>query len=138
MSATLPRHAGRRAASSILRRRAARSQAVRQSFATLVEPEQKVRSNRPARTGTGVTPLTPSPQDPVELDQVTTLPNGVRVATEALPGHFSGIGVYVEAGSRYEKPSLSGVSHIIDRLAFKVLDSPPELSRGAAVLTSSI
>lgn len=99
MSAT---HAGRRAASSILRRRAARSQAVRRSFATVVEPEQK---------------------DPVELDQVTALPNGIRVATEALPGHFSGIGVYVEAGSRYEKQSLSGVSHIIDRLAFKSTSS---------------
>jgi processing peptidase subunit alpha len=58
-------------------------------------------------------------RDPVELDQITTLPNGVRVATEALPGHFSGIGVYVDAGSRYENDALRGVSHIIDRLAFK-------------------
>ncbi|KAK8157318.1 putative mitochondrial processing peptidase alpha subunit [Phyllosticta citrichinensis] len=58
-------------------------------------------------------------QDPAELDQITTLPNGIRVATEALPGHFSGIGVYVDAGSRYETPELRGVSHIIDRLAFK-------------------
>ncbi len=60
-----------------------------------------------------------SVQDPVELDQITTLPNGVRVATEALPGHFSAIGVYVDAGSRYENDALRGVSHIIDRLAFK-------------------
>jgi processing peptidase subunit alpha len=58
-------------------------------------------------------------QDPVELDQITTLPNGIRVATEALPGHFSGIGVYVDAGSRYENEALRGVSHIVDRLAFK-------------------
>ncbi|KAF2138764.1 uncharacterized protein K452DRAFT_352895 [Aplosporella prunicola CBS 121167] len=58
-------------------------------------------------------------KDPVQLDQLTTLPNGIRVATEALPGHFSGIGVYVDAGSRYETPELCGVSHIIDRLAFK-------------------
>ncbi|KAF2106239.1 mitochondrial-processing peptidase-like protein subunit alpha [Lophiotrema nucula] len=58
-------------------------------------------------------------EDPVELDQITTLPNGIRVATEALPGHFSGIGVYVDAGSRYENNALRGVSHIIDRLAFK-------------------
>jgi processing peptidase subunit alpha len=47
------------------------------------------------------------------------LSNGVRIATEALPGHFSGIGVYVDAGSRYENEGLRGVSHIIDRLAFK-------------------
>ena len=55
----------------------------------------------------------------MELDEITTLPNGIRVATEALPGHFSGIGVYVDAGSRYENDALRGVSHIIDRLAFK-------------------
>ncbi|KAF2489922.1 hypothetical protein BU16DRAFT_567016 [Lophium mytilinum] len=58
-------------------------------------------------------------KDPAELDQITTLPNGIRVATEALPGHFSGIGVYVDAGSRYENEALRGVSHIVDRLAFK-------------------
>ena len=45
------------------------------------------------------------------------------MATEALPGHFSGIGVYVDAGSRYENEELRGVSHIVDRLAFKVLSS---------------
>lgn len=59
------------------------------------------------------------PQDPVELDRITQLPNGVRVATESLPGPFSGVGVYIDAGSRYEDESLRGVSHIIDRLAFK-------------------
>ncbi|TEY60566.1 hypothetical protein BOTCAL_0180g00010 [Botryotinia calthae] len=68
------------------------------SLATIVEPIQK---------------------DPAELDQITALPNGVRVATEALPGHFSGIGVYIDAGSRYENEDLRGVSHIMDRLAFK-------------------
>lgn len=41
------------------------------------------------------------------------------MATEALPGHFSGIGVYIDAGSRYENEHLRGVSHIMDRLAFK-------------------
>lgn len=61
----------------------------------------------------------PPARDPTELDQITTLSNGIRVATEALPGHFSGIGVYIDAGSRYENDALRGVSHIIDRLAFK-------------------
>lgn len=58
-------------------------------------------------------------QEPTELDHITTLPNGVRVASEALPGSFSGVGVYIEAGSRFENAPLSGVSHIVDRLAFK-------------------
>ncbi|OAL37096.1 hypothetical protein AYO20_03573 [Fonsecaea nubica] len=61
----------------------------------------------------------PLHKDPVELDHITQLPNGVRVATESLPGPFSGVGVYLDAGSRYEDDSLRGVSHIVDRLAFK-------------------
>ncbi|KAI4749405.1 hypothetical protein E4T50_00281 [Aureobasidium sp. EXF-12298] len=60
-----------------------------------------------------------STKNPTDLDQVTTLSNGVRVASEAVPGAFSGIGVYIDAGSRYENDALRGVSHIIDRLAFK-------------------
>ena len=59
-------------------------------------------------------------QDPTEFDDISTLPNGIRVATEALPGPFAGIGVYIDAGSRYENQELCGVSHIVDRLAFKV------------------
>ena len=59
-------------------------------------------------------------QEPTDLDQVTRLPNGIRVATEALPGAFSGVGVYIDAGSRYESDEHRGVSHIVDRLAFKV------------------
>ena len=59
-------------------------------------------------------------KDPIDFGQITTLPNGIRVATEALPGPFSGVGVYVDGGSRYEDEELRGVSHIIDRLAFKV------------------
>ncbi|KAI1654276.1 peptidase M16 inactive domain-containing protein [Daldinia decipiens] len=60
----------------------------------------------------------PSAKEPTELDHISTLPNGVRVASEALPGSFSGVGVYIEAGSRFENTYLSGVSHIADRLAF--------------------
>ncbi|KFY28444.1 hypothetical protein V491_00457 [Pseudogymnoascus sp. VKM F-3775] len=74
------------------------SSIARRSLATVIEPIQK---------------------DPAELDEITTLSNGVRVATEALPGHFSGVGVYIDAGSRYENEHLRGVSHIMDRLAFK-------------------
>lgn len=58
-----------------------------------------------------------APSPPV---QISTLPNNIRVATESTPGHFSSVGLYVDAGSRYESPSTSGVSHFIDRMAFKV------------------
>ncbi|KAG0750036.1 hypothetical protein G6F62_001186 [Rhizopus arrhizus] len=53
------------------------------------------------------------------LCKITTLPNGIRVTSENTPGHFSAVGVYVDAGSRYETAKVRGVSHILDRLAFK-------------------
>jgi hypothetical protein len=87
-------------------------------LATAVDTRQKVCYSQEAMRKRALT----STKDPAEFDQVTTLPNGVRVATEALPGPFSGIGVYVDAGSRYEDEELRGVSHIIDRLAFKVME----------------
>ncbi|KAJ1981511.1 Mitochondrial-processing peptidase subunit alpha [Dimargaris xerosporica] len=53
------------------------------------------------------------------LAKITTLPNGVRIATQNTPGYFCGLGVYVDAGSRCETPATSGSCHLIDRLAFK-------------------
>lgn len=53
---------------------------------------------------------------------IDKLANGVRVATDTTPGHFSAVGIYVDTGSRFERtwvPGESGVSHLIDRLAFK-------------------
>lgn len=63
--------------------------------------------------------VVPAARDPAKLDEITTLANGVRVASEALPDAFSGVGVYIDGGSRYESDYLRGTSHIMDRLAFK-------------------
>lgn len=73
----------------------------------------------PRAVSRSLSTINDSAKDPAELEQITTLANGVRVATESLPGPFAGVGVYVDAGSRYEDESLRGVSHIMDRLAFK-------------------
>lgn len=51
--------------------------------------------------------------------ELTTLKNGLRIITDSTPGHFSALGAYVDAGSRFEDPKNSGLSHIIDRLAWK-------------------
>ncbi|GMK59112.1 hypothetical protein CspeluHIS016_0701270 [Cutaneotrichosporon spelunceum] len=59
---------------------------------------------------------------PGPVTQVSTLPNRVRVTTEASPGHFHAVGVYVDAGSRFESQRTSGTSHLLDRLAFKSTD----------------
>jgi predicted Zn-dependent peptidase len=50
----------------------------------------------------------------------STLANGLRVLTEAMPQVLStSIGIWVENGSRYESPDESGVSHFIEHLLFK-------------------
>ena len=55
-----------------------------------------------------------------ETLKITTLPNGVRIATCALPGFNScSIGFNVEMGSRYEKASQAGWSHFLEHMAFK-------------------
>jgi predicted Zn-dependent peptidase len=50
----------------------------------------------------------------------TTLPGGLRVVTEAMPGSRSAaVGVWVGVGSRDEAPSLAGASHFLEHLLFK-------------------
>jgi predicted Zn-dependent peptidase len=52
--------------------------------------------------------------------RVTRLPNGVTVATEAMPGVATAtLGVWVGAGSRHERADESGLSHLIEHMAFK-------------------
>lgn len=48
------------------------------------------------------------------------LDNGVRVITEAMPGVPSvTLGIWVENGSRYERPAQAGISHYLEHLFFK-------------------
>jgi predicted Zn-dependent peptidase len=50
----------------------------------------------------------------------TTLPGGLRVVTEAMPGVRSvSVGVWVPVGSRDETPSVAGSSHFLEHLLFK-------------------
>ena len=51
---------------------------------------------------------------------ITTLANGLRVVTEAMPGLGSvALGVFVEAGSRHEAPRENGIAHFLEHMAFK-------------------
>jgi predicted Zn-dependent peptidase len=50
----------------------------------------------------------------------TTLPSGLRIITEQVPGQRSAtIGVWVAVGSRDESPALHGCSHFLEHLLFK-------------------
>jgi predicted Zn-dependent peptidase len=52
--------------------------------------------------------------------QKTTLPNGVRVITEAIPHVRSlSLGLWIETGSRDESPAKNGISHFIEHMVFK-------------------
>ena len=51
---------------------------------------------------------------------ITTLPNGVKVMSEQLPGvSFSNIGVWIDAGSRFETRENNGVAHFLEHMNFK-------------------
>lgn len=52
--------------------------------------------------------------------QVTTLPNGLRVATEQLPfAETTTLGVWINSGSRFETDSSNGAAHFLEHILFK-------------------
>ncbi len=54
------------------------------------------------------------------MEQVTALPNGVRVVTIRLPHSASAsVSVFVRTGSRNESARLNGISHVVEHMAFK-------------------
>lgn len=52
--------------------------------------------------------------------QVTRLSNGLRVASEKVPHSSTAtVGVWIDAGSRYETDSSNGTAHFLEHMAFK-------------------
>lgn len=49
---------------------------------------------------------------------ITTLPNGLRVASEQKFGTFCTVGILVNAGSRHEARYPAGVTHLLEKLSF--------------------
>jgi processing peptidase subunit beta len=51
---------------------------------------------------------------------VTTLDSGLRVASETVVGSETAtVGVWIDAGSRYETEQNNGVAHFLEHLSFK-------------------
>ncbi|PHT52140.1 putative mitochondrial-processing peptidase subunit alpha-1 [Capsicum baccatum] len=65
--------------------------------------------------------LSPPLPDYVEpaKTQITTLANGLKVASEASVNPAASIGLYVDCGSIYETPASYGATHLLERMAFK-------------------
>ncbi|MDB6175899.1 pitrilysin family protein [Paracoccus sp. Z330] len=52
--------------------------------------------------------------------RLTTLPNGLRIATRNMPGlHSASLGVWVSAGGRNERVDQNGIAHFLEHMAFK-------------------
>ncbi|WP_347140183.1 pitrilysin family protein [Paracoccus sp. SSK6] len=52
--------------------------------------------------------------------QITTLSNGLRIATRLMPGlHSAALGVWVSAGGRNERSEQNGIAHFLEHMAFK-------------------
>ncbi|CAH8255351.1 unnamed protein product [Arabidopsis lyrata] len=65
--------------------------------------------------------LPPPLADKVEPSKlkITTLPNGLKIASETSPNPAASIGLYVDCGSIYEAPYFHGATHLLERMAFK-------------------
>lgn len=54
------------------------------------------------------------------LTQVSTLPNGLTVASETVPGaQTATVGVWIDSGSRSETARSNGTAHFLEHMAFK-------------------
>ncbi|KAH9616072.1 hypothetical protein KSS87_019472 [Heliosperma pusillum] len=54
------------------------------------------------------------------MTRVTTLPNGLRVATESdLAAKTATVGVWIDAGSRFESDETNGTAHFLEHILFK-------------------
>ncbi|KAF8976250.1 Mitochondrial-processing peptidase subunit alpha [Entomortierella lignicola] len=105
-------------AGSLVNRMNNHQQASLQSENHIKTPDS-IHSKTPASSATITKPISSTTSNGSLVSKISRLPNGVRIATEASQGHFASLGVYIDAGSRYEDDNTRGVSHILDRLAFK-------------------
>jgi len=78
-----------------------------------------------ADTYPGTPELTGKPNtDPVTTN-ITTLPNGIRVASIYSPSPVVSVGVYVTSGSRHETRAETGTTHFLKHLAFQSTRTMP-------------
>ncbi|GLJ20078.1 hypothetical protein SUGI_0364390 [Cryptomeria japonica] len=68
--------------------------------------------------GVKLPPSLPDYIEPIKTN-ITTLPNGLKVASESSLSPTASIGLYVDCGSVYETPLSSGATHLLKQMAFK-------------------
>eukprot|EP00924_Labyrinthula_sp_SR-Ha-C_P011073 maker-scaffold_51-snap-gene-0.5-mRNA-1 protein AED:0.01 eAED:0.01 QI:409/1/1/1/1/1/3/412/470 len=65
--------------------------------------------------------------------KVTTLDNGIRVATEHSPEKSATIGLWLSAGSRYETEETNGVAHFLEHMFFKGTPTRSQLTLESSI-----
>jgi mitochondrial-processing peptidase subunit beta len=92
-----------------------------EAFSIQEKEKHKQFSKSPIMDNFGELPLgeIPNPLKYARPFNVTTLSNGIRVATEYWPSKTSAIGVFIGAGSRDETIETSGAAHFLEHLHFK-------------------
>ncbi|KAJ0090524.1 hypothetical protein Patl1_13388 [Pistacia atlantica] len=68
--------------------------------------------------GVSLPPSLPDYVEPAKT-KITTLPNGVKIASETSVSPAASIGLYVDCGSIYESPISFGATHLLERMAFR-------------------
>ena len=62
--------------------------------------------------------------------EVTRLPSGLSVVTDRMPRlETASLGVWIGSGSRNEKPDEHGISHLLEHMAFKGVESTGYFAR---------
>ncbi|KAL6070425.1 Mitochondrial-processing peptidase subunit alpha, variant 2 [Balamuthia mandrillaris] len=102
---------------AVAKRRAEKKQRLQEESKNLTSQRQPTVSMREPFPGTPE----PLPLSALKrpVTRVTTMPNGLRVASEECYGQVSTVGVFVNAGSRYETPATNGVTDFLQRMAYK-------------------
>jgi processing peptidase subunit beta len=88
---------------------------VRHSHALSLPDERFQRYNSPVPRDVDHTMVLGTPET-----KVTTLPNGLRVASETnLNAETATVGVWIDAGSRFESADTNGTAHFLEHMFFK-------------------
>ncbi|KAL8475797.1 hypothetical protein ACS0TY_028452 [Phlomoides rotata] len=92
------------------------AEAVKEKLRRLEDPEPRfLQYNSPHPTETSHTEILSTP-----ITRVTTLPNGLRIATEStLASKTATVGVFIDAGSRFESDDTNGTAHFLEHMIFK-------------------
>ncbi|GAY52805.1 hypothetical protein WN944_005604 [Citrus x changshan-huyou] len=92
------------------------AEAVKAKLKNLENPDPKfLKYGSPHPTLTSHTHILAAPET-----KITTLPNGLRVATESnLAAKTATVGVWIDAGSRFETDETNGTAHFLEHMIFK-------------------